>query len=104
MIPRILLLITFTSAGTAIAYEDDLLLDVSPAAVFQTGTDVKNPDLGGTVGLTWGFSDRTDMGGYVHFEDIERKGNNTGTGNSYVLARGPETARLRVILEAAKGV
>jgi hypothetical protein len=71
-------------AGASTASEDDLLLDVSPAAVFQTGGGVTNPDLGGTVGLTWGFNDRTDLGGYFQFDDIQLKGK-SGTDQMYAL-------------------
>jgi len=71
-------------AGACLASEDDLLLDVSPAAVFQTGAGTTNPDLGGTVGLTWGLNDRTDLGGYFHFDDIQLKGK-SATDQAYSL-------------------
>jgi len=71
-------------AGACLASEDDLLLDVSPAAVFQTGGGVTNPDLGGTVGLTWGFNDRTDLGAYAHFDQIQPKGK-SGSEQMYAL-------------------
>jgi|GEM_PF-1451317 len=102
MTPRFLLLITIACAAPAMAYEDDLLLDVSPSAVFQTGTDVENPDLGGTVGLTWGLSDRTDLGGYFHFDDIQRKGIGTPSGNLYASIGGPKRSPAKLFALGAQ--
>lgn len=52
------------------ASEDDLLIEVSPTAIFQTQS-VSNPGMGGTVGFTKGINDRNDLGGFVHFDDIK---------------------------------
>ncbi|HXP90196.1 MAG TPA: hypothetical protein VN931_04605 [Fibrobacteria bacterium] len=84
MIPRITLLISILCVGAAVASEDDVLLDVTPAAVFQTGSGVANPDPGGTFGLTWGYDDRTDLGAFFHFDVVRSKSGNI-SGEDYTL-------------------
>lgn len=61
-------------ASTSWASEGDLLVDLSPTAVFQSTNHVSNPGMGGTLGLTWGFNDHTDIGGYFHFDNADFDG------------------------------
>jgi len=60
--------------STSWASENDLLVDLSPTAVFQSTSGASNPALGGTLGLTWGFNDRTDLGGFFHFDNADLDG------------------------------
>lgn len=59
--------------GLARAAEGDLLLDIGPSGTFTSDAEVKNPAVGGSAALAWGFNDRTDLGAFLIVNTASRE-------------------------------
>lgn len=66
-------LIVAALAGLASAAEGDLLLDAGPSGMFSSDSAIKNPAVGGSVAFSWGFNDRTDLGGFLIVNTASRE-------------------------------
>jgi hypothetical protein len=60
-------------SGVSHAAEGDVLIDIGPSAVFSTDNAIKNPALGGSAALSWGFNDQTDLGVFVLGNTAQRE-------------------------------
>ena len=66
-------------ASSVLASEDDVILDVTPTVLAQSGSNMTLPALGGTIALTRGLNDRTDVGGFFHFDNVENAPSGQGS-------------------------